>query len=260
METEYRTDEAMQEIDLLEIVRLLWSRLWLIALGLILGAAATYTVSRFLITPQYKAEAIIYIFSKTTSISDLTNLQVSSQLTEDFTIIAKTREVMENVIETLGLDTTYEFLKKNTTVSNPSSSHMLQIVVKWTNAEDAAAICNTLSDELREQISDIMNTDRPSVVQRAVVPEKQSSPDLTRNAEIGALAGAVLVAAFLLARYLMDDTIKSDEDVKKYLGLNTLGMFPYIRGVDNDRAKDGKNSGKKKWPFFGKHSLRGAGS
>ena len=222
-----------EEIDLLEIIRLLWQKVWLLAIGFVVGAAVMFAGSKFLMTPQYTAESIVYIFSNG-SVFNLQDLQLGNQLTADFTIIAKTREVIESVIDELQLDTTYAKMSERITVTNPNSSHMLRISVKWESPEVAADICNTLSDELREQIADIMNTDRPSVVQRAVVPTKKSSPNTTRNTAIGALVGALLVAAVLIIRYLTDDTIKTEEDVMKYLQLNTVAAFPYVRGFDDD--------------------------
>ena len=85
-----------------------------------------------------------------------------------------------------------------------------------------------------------MNTDRPSVVQRAVVPKRQSSPSVTRNTALGALIGAFLVVAIIVIRHLMDDTIKSSDDVKKYLGLDTLAEFPFVR----EQAKHSTRGGK----------------
>ena len=238
------------EIDLLEIAHLLWTRIWLILAGFIAGAVIAFTFTKFFITPQYKADSIIYIFSKTTSISSLADLQIGSQLTGDFTIIATTREVINSVIDELGLDMTYETLVRNVTVTNPTSSHMLKIAVKNPDPQLAAKICNSLSDKLREQIADIMNTDKPSVVQRAIVPKTKDSPNTTRNTEIGALIGVVLVAGFLIVRYLLDDTIKTDEDVKKYLGVDVLAAFPYVRGIDSKfggkNAKSAQSKKKKK--------------
>ncbi len=225
-------ENQVAEIDLLEIAHLLWQRIWLLIAGFVVGAVLAFTFTKFLVTPQYQAESIIYIFSKTTSITSLADLQMGSQLTEDFTIIATTRDVVESVIDELHLDTTYEALVKNISVKNPQSSHMLRINVKDPDPIVAANICNTLSERLREQIADIMNTDKPSVVQRAIPPKSQASPNVVRNTEIGALLGVVLVAAILIIQYMLDDTINTDEDVKKYLGVDVLAAFPYIRSID----------------------------
>ena len=46
---------------------------------------------------------------------------------------------------------------------------------------------------------------------------------------IGALIGALLVAAIVIIRHLMDDTIKDEDDVQKYLQLHTLASFPFMK-------------------------------
>lgn len=236
--------EKQGEIDLSDLIKAVWHRFWLVILALLIGGAAAFSVATYLITPQYQATATIYIFSKTTSITSLADLQIGSQLTQDFQIIAKTRDVIENVILELNLDTTYAQLAKNVSVVNPSSSHMLQVTVVDTDPERAAAISNKLSDKLRDQIAEIMNTDRPSVVQRATVPKNQSSPDVQNMTAMGAMLGALLAVALICVRHLMDDTIKSSDDVHRFLNLDVLAEFPYIRAQGSHSFKNSESRSK----------------
>ena len=218
-------------IDLLELGMVLLHHWWLLVIGLLAGGilAGCYTV--FAITPMYRASATIYIFNKTTSITSLSDIQLGSQLTVDFQIIAKSREVMEAVIEDCDLKMSVGALSGSVTVTNPTDSHMLTITATNANPELAARIANSLADILRQQVADVMNTDKPSTVERAVVPTSPSSPSLMGNIEKGALVGLALVLAFLVARFLLDDTISTEEDVRKYLGLNTLASIPYDKAL-----------------------------
>ena len=43
---------------------------------------------------------------------------------------------------------------------------------------------------------------------------------------MGALLGAVLAMGVIILLYLMDDTIKTEDDVRKYLQMKTLAAFP----------------------------------
>ena len=240
------TESAELEIDLVELFTLVWHKFWLVLIGLIVGAGIAYSVVRFGMTPKYQATSTIYIFSKTTSITSLADLQIGSQLTEDFQIIAKTRDVVESVIVEHGLNTSYESLASRITVTNPASSHMLQITVQDTDPNAAANISNWLSDKLRDQIAEIMNTDRPSVVQRALPPKGQSSPNVRRDTVIGGMLGALLVVAVLVIRHLMDDTIKISDDVRKYLGLDVLAEFPIMREHGSSKGRGGKYDNKRR--------------
>lgn len=216
-------------IDLLELARIVWKNIWLVIIGIVVGAALSFVITKVFITPKYQATSTIYILSKSTSITSLADLQIGSQLAGDFEIIATTRELLEKVANDNHLNMTYEELKKEIKVTNPSNSHMLKIAVTDPDPQKAALISNALADELREEIAEIMNTDRPSTVERAVVPTKRHSPSYKRNVALGAVILAILAIAFIVIRYLADDTIKDDEDVKKYLGLDTLAQFPLMK-------------------------------
>ena len=231
-----RADDEIT-IDLLELARIVWKNIWLVIIAIVVGAALAFAITKVFITPKYQATSTIYILSKSTSITSLADLQIGSQLAGDFEIIATTRELLEKVSADNNLNMTYEDLKKEIKVTNPNNSHMLRISVTDPDPQKAALISNALADELREEIADIMNTDRPSTVERAVVTEKKFSPSNTRNAVIGAVVLAVLAILIIVIRYLSDDTIKDDEDVKKYLELDTLAQFPLLKGQTTKTAK-----------------------
>ena len=97
-----REDEV--EIDLGEIFHLMLSKLWLLILCFIVGATLAFGGTKFLVTPKYSASSMIYILTKTTSVTSLADIQMGSQLTADFEILATSRPVVEEVIEKLDLN------------------------------------------------------------------------------------------------------------------------------------------------------------
>ena len=56
--------------------------------------------------------------------------------------------------------------------------------------------------------------------------DSPSSPNVLKNTAMGALAGAVLAMAVIVIRYLMNDTIQTEDDIRKYLNLHTLAAIP----------------------------------
>lgn len=238
-----RADEEIT-IDLLELARVVWKNIWVVIVAVVVGAVLSFLITKIFITPKYQATSTIYILSKSTSITSLADLQIGSQLAGDFEIIATTRELLEKVSQDNNLNMTYEQLKREVKVTNPTNSHMLRIAVTDPDPQLAALISNALADELREEIAEIMNTDRPSTVERAVVPTRKYSPSTTRNVAIGAIVLAILAILFIAIRYLSDDTIKDDEDVKKYLELDTLAQFPLIKGQANTNTTKTKKKRK----------------
>lgn len=213
-------------IDLLELFFALWQKAWLLLLCLLGGAVIAGLWTYFMITPQYQASSMIYIFSKTTSLTSLSDLQIGSQLTEDFKILATSRPVVENVIQELDLDATYEQLVDIITITNPDDSRILQITVTHPDPQLAADISNAMADAIRNRVAEVTNSDRPTVVESAVAPTVKYSPSMTKNVALGGLLGLCLAGGVVVLLYLLDDTIKSEEDVERYLGMNVLAAIP----------------------------------
>ena len=77
-----------------------------------------------------------------------------------------------------------------------------------------------------ERVAYVMSSDKPKVVEEAVTPKYPSSPNTKKNTALGALTLAFAAAAIIVIRYLMNDTIQDEEDIKKYLGVHMLAAIP----------------------------------
>lgn len=215
-------DTEMGEIDLLEVANVIWQKIWAVIMCFVIGAVLFGGYTKMMVTPQYTATSMIYILGQTTSISSIAELQLSSALTADFTIMAKSRAVINGVIKEMDLNMTYDQLKNSVNITNPSDSHILQIEVTNPDPKLAKDISNTMANAVAENIASVMATDKPSIAEKAVTPGAPSSPNLTKNIAMGGIVGAALAVALIVLGYMMDDTIKTEEDVRKYLQINTL--------------------------------------
>ena len=235
-----------ETIDLGLLFGELMSKWYWLLLALAVGAAVMFVVTFFFMTPQYEGVSKIYIYNKSTSIS-ISDLQIGQQLTSDFQIIAKTREVVEEAVTQTGLDIDYEEALKKITINNPDSSRVLEIVITDPDPVTAAIFSNNLANVLRDRIGEVTNTDKPSLVEKAIPNYKKVSPSYTKNILIGALVAFILAAAVIIIITIRDDTIKSEEDVQKFLGLNTLALIPVNRSqVKTAAASAGSKSSKSK--------------
>lgn len=230
MEENIKDDEI--EIDLMEIFRLLVRKLWLIILCVVVGAGGTFAVTKLLITPQYTASSMIYVLSKSTSLSSAIDIQLSKQLTVDFETLAKSRPVIEDVIDSLDLDYSYKEMQDIVEVENPTDTSILKMIATTPDAKLSRDIANEMAEATADRVAEVMVTDKPSKVENAVTPTKPSSPSVLKNTAIGGLGLGFLAAAVLVVRMLLDDTIKTEEDVKKYLNLPTLAAIPLEKGMD----------------------------
>lgn len=225
METQIQNNDEM-EIDLLELAHALLRKWWAIAICFVVGIVAAFGGTKLLVTPQYTASSMIYILSESTSITSLADVQIGASLAQDFMIIGKSRPVVEAVIRQLDLDAEYQTVAGSINIENPEDSHILKISVTNPDPELAADISNTVAKITKTQIAEVMGTEEPNMLETAIVPTAPSSPNVMKNTVLGGMLGAVLAAAVIIMLYLLDDTIKNADDVKKYLEMNTLAAIP----------------------------------
>lgn len=239
-------DQGEIAIDLVELVSVIRQKLWLIVLAAVLAAVLLGTYKQMTTVPMYRSTSMIYIYSKSTSITSLTDLQIGKTLAVDFQILAKTRNVLESVISNMGLDMTYEELSSVISVSSPEDSHILQITVSDYDPVRSADICNTVADEIRYRIAEVMNTDEPSSLERATIPAQSYNTSLKRPVLIGGVLGAAAAAGIIILLYLLDDTIVNEDHVQKYLGMNTLAAIPMERGRKPENGEEERRSKRRK--------------
>lgn len=234
------------EIDLRELLGLLRSRIWMIIIVGILTATAAGLISTFLITPIYTSTTKLYIVNKSPSLSSLSlsDLQLGTQLTKDYMVLVQSRPVTEQVIKNLGLDIDYEGLVRITTISNPQDTRILEISVKYPDAYLAKEIVDEIAAVSSKRIASIMDMKEPAVVEKGYEAKSATSPNIMRNIAIGGILGLTFAIFVFSMLYILDDTIKSSEDVEHYLGLNTIGIIPVEEEEEMDKSK-GKTKKRK---------------
>ena len=229
------------EIDLKDLCLELLSFWKLILLALVLGGVIAYSISRFLMVPQYESVAELYVLSKSTSITSLADIQAGTSLTNDYMVVVKGRPVLEQVIVNLKLDETYGSLSDKVELDNPTNSRVLRIMVRDENPQMAKKIADEIAKVSAAFIAEKMDQDAPSTIQYGYSDGNPVSPNIPKNTVIGALLGAVLAIAVIVISYLFNDTIMNAEDVEKKLGLNVLGTLPL-----EETEYDGEKKGTKK--------------
>ena len=240
-------------IDLAELFGVLWHWIWLILLVALLLGGAAYAFSKFVIPEEFQSTTKIYVLDKESGSggqSTYTDLQVGSQLTKDYAELITSRTVIEKVIADNHLESVYDykaFLKK-VEVNTPTDTRIVSITVTDTNPALAQALADDIRVEASDLIIDTMQINAVNTYEVANLPTEKSAPSCSKWALIGALLGALLVGGTVTLQYILDDTIKTSEDIEQYLGLSTLALIPLdenIGGAEKGKKKKNKNNGKR---------------
>ena len=260
MEKMYTEDKEEIEIDLRELLFELKKRLWLILVALFLGIGIAGAGSAFLITPQYKSEAKLYILSKETTLTSLADLQIGSQLTQDYKVLVSSRPVMEGVINHLKLDYSYKELAGKLTVENPQNTRILSLTVRDENPYMAKQIVDDIANTASDYIGEIMEMVPPKLIEDGEVASEKASPNVLKNTIIGGILGLLLVCGFIVVRVILNDTVKSEEDVSKYLDLPVLAVIPKKDGNEDRKKGQGKQKKSRSTGRGAKAPEKGAGT
>lgn len=230
------------EIDLLELFSVVWHNLLLIIeIGLCVGALS-FLYTSTLVPKQYVSTTKVYILNRQSDSVNVTysDLQSGATLTKDYKELIKSLPVMEKVVAQLNLDISPEHLANKITVNSPADTRIIEISVSDTDPYRANAMANAVRIAASAQISQVMDIEAINIVQKASYPDHPSSPSAMKNTMMGCILGAMLTIAVLIMLYLLDDTVKTPEDVEKVLGMSVLGSIPVLKDEEKKKRKIGK--------------------
>lgn len=236
METKHET-----EINLVELFFYLRKRIIVIAAVVVFFAIIGFLGTALFSTPEYTASTRIYVLNRADEANvQYTDLQVSAYLLKDYQVLITGKNVTKAVINKLQLNMSPSQLASMISVTAPDNTRILQIGITDTDPQRAALIANTVREEAAVQLKQIMQVNAVTLVYEADVPTAPSSPSAGRNAILAAAIGLVVIVGILTLLHIWDDTIRTEEDAERYLGLSTLGVIP--QSADLGTANKGKTS------------------
>ena len=234
------------EIDLVELIGVLMSRLWMIIIFGALAGIITFLLCVYVITPKYESTTKMYIINRQSNETlTYSDLQTGTQLTKDYQELVTSRPVLDEVRSELSLDIDNKEFKKKISVDVPTDTRIVTITVEDSSPEMARAIADSIRNSASEHISAVMNTEAVNVVEEANLPEEPSSPKIVKNTVIGGAFGAFVAIVIIVLIYIMDDTIKNPDDIEHYLKVSVLGSIPYVDEKAGENDKKSKRRKKK---------------
>lgn len=214
------------EVDLVELLYRLIEKWKIIVLACLFGALIAAVCTFYFITPMYTATSKLYVVNAKDSAINLSDLQIGNYLASDYTEVFSNWHVHEMVLQRLGLDYTYSQLAEMVSVENPKDTRILYVNVVSDDPQEAKDMADTYAQVAREFIAVKMDTEQPNIFEEALLPSRPSSPNKSRNIIMGFMIGLILSCSVIIAQFLMDDRLRSADDIEKYVQLPTLGVMP----------------------------------
>ena len=228
-------EQEYESIDLREIFFLLKNNAISIVASTLVCAIVGFLVTTFLITPQYEASATMIVNSQQNQANaNITNdmITTSKSLVNTYGIVIKSDTVLQQVIDALNLDMTYEEMRNRVQVSAVDSTQVMRIAVQDANPAQAKAIVGKIVEIAPDIVRDAVEAGSVKVISDARVGDAPVSPNKMMNTAIAGLLGLVLSVGVVFLREMMNNTFKTDDDIQKHLGFTVLGVIPYVNLED----------------------------
>ena len=215
-------------ISVMEMLTLVKRHLIMILAAGLIGGFLTFTVCSLFVAPVYKASAKMIVNSRVEQSGTVTNDQITSsqKLVDTYAIIIRSQTVLNPVIENLDLPISYTKLQKMVSVSSVNGTQVMQIAVEGTDAEMVLRIVEEIVQICPATIMDALEAGSVKVIEKAYLQPEPVGPNTNLLTLLSVFLGMFAVMAVLVVRFVMDNTYKSDEDLRVDLGFPVLGVIP----------------------------------
>lgn len=214
-------------MNLLDYVRVLVRRGWIIILAIVITAGAAFGFSKAQ-TVEYRATQKVLLLPARNDLGLSETLRI---LLRSFVEYLNTDSVANSVIDTLQLDIQAGDLRSNTTINSDPTTLTIQIAVDLPDGPQAAAIATEWGRELvafrdREN-SQLTRQDRIEAQLLDTATYGQHRPNTQVNVLAGAILGLIVgfIAVFVL-EYLESNILRRAEDVERLLEVPLLAIVP----------------------------------
>lgn len=217
-------------------------RFWIMVLAAVFCAGGAFWAVRLTFVPRYESTAVLYILRQdgsdtVTGSSD--DFSLALKVVNDCDYILKSHSVLDEVIHALSFNISYEELAKTVSTSNPDSTRILEVTVEADTPQAAKEIVDAVCEIGQEKIAEAMGFNQVNLYEYGTLNGIPCNRTGILAFLVLGFTVAVLVYAFFLILFLLDDKIRTEEDIERYLGLSLLGDIP--------NAEEGKNG---KYGYF----------
>ena len=219
------------EIDVLQIVKVLWKRKFVILVAALVAGLVAFAYSSFVIKPQYTSTTRIYVVNRNQADKPgLTNqdLQAGAYLVKDYREIILSQDVLEKVVADQSLTIDAKTLGKKVSVTVPADTRIVSISVRDGKPEEASRIANALRDVAAQKIISVTRVSDVTTLEEARPATSPSSPNIRRNTMMATIAGVGIVIVIVLLVELLDERVKRPEDIEEVMHISLLGVIPNL--------------------------------
>ena len=241
----------MEELDLKELFSMFWAKKIQIALLIAIFIVIGFIYSFVLLEPKYQSTTSILLAGSSSSQDGentgitSTEMTLNKSLVSTYSELIKSKNILSEVIENLGIDKSEDALKANITVSEVEDTDLIQISVVDADPTLAQRIAKEIAIVFIEKVANgVYKINNAQVWDAAEVPEVPYNINHAKDLLIFAVAGFVIACIYVLIANMLDTTVKSKEDIERKLGLTVLTSMPLcdFKNTETRKSKGGRRA------------------
>jgi capsular polysaccharide biosynthesis protein len=224
------------ELQMKDYMKMIKKRLWMIVSLVLAVSVLTGVVSYKFIQPVYEASVKLIVTKaqefQGTQMIDYGSIDANIKLVNTYKEIIKTPAIMDKVVQQypdLGLDSIQLIEKVN--VNSANESQVMTISMEDVSYDRGAQIVNAIAEVFKNQIPTIMKIDNVTILNEAneAIRPLPVKPNPKLNIAISFILSLMVALCLVFILEYLDDSIKTEQDVKNYLGIPTLGVISKIK-------------------------------
>ena len=223
----------MEELDLKELFFMFWNKKLEIILITLMFVAVGIGYSYFFVKPEYTSTTSLVLAQSSSSgqtgdgAISATDLTMNSKLVPTYSELIKRKAILGQVCENLNIpDSNIQELRGKIKVNSAKNTEIIEISVTNKDPNKAAAIANEIAKVFGEKIVEIYNISNVYLLDRAEANAVPSNINHMKDVVIFAFIGLVIAAVYVLIANMLDNTIKTEQDVEATTELLVLSSIP----------------------------------
>lgn len=218
----------MGELDIFEFLHYYSNKILFVLLFVVIGFIGSYIFTFSTQIPIYESKTSLVLTKNDNNNATITqnDITLNKNLVPTYREIVKSRRILEQVIDNMGIDMDYEALTKNVEVSSIENTELIVISVYNENANLAKSIADEIASVFKREIVEIYSIENISIIDQAQVSTKPYNVNVLKQFAIGCGLGFLISSLIVALFFYFDDTIKTEEDIEQKIGLPVLGSVP----------------------------------
>jgi capsular polysaccharide biosynthesis protein len=229
-----------RELDIGQLLRALLKNARYIVLITVVVAMVGLALSVLTTKPVYEAKAKMIVNADISS-NDISSSQLAAsvKLVDTCTAIIGSRTVLVPVIEALNLPDSSGSLASKISIKSVNNTNVMEITVRYGDVQMAKSITEKILEVAPPIIVETLEAGSVKMVEDVYSTEQPISLSISSTVILYTIIGFVLACGLFTALHLLNNTFRSEYDIRQSFDIPVLGVIPAVESCQQKKKKFG---------------------